>query len=96
MSVLGHVQTPQGRLGAGLLSPSADISPQRHSLVKQWWAKSTPNIQRVLADPAFKQRFLGPSQVVPVTGSPAEFAAFVRADGERWGKVIKDAGIKVE
>jgi len=27
---------------------------------------------------------------------PEEFAAFVRAEIQKWGKVIKDAGIKVE
>jgi len=28
--------------------------------------------------------------------SPEEFAGFVRAEIRKWGKVIKDAGIKVE
>ncbi len=31
-----------------------------------------------------------------VTSTPAEFQAFVRADAERWGKVIREAGIKIE
>jgi tripartite-type tricarboxylate transporter receptor subunit TctC len=31
-----------------------------------------------------------------VTNSPAEFARFVREDHARWGKIIKEAGIKGE
>ncbi len=30
----------------------------------------------------------------PVSTTPAEFAAFIRSEGDKWGKVIKAAGIK--
>lgn len=33
---------------------------------------------------------------VPVGSTPAEFAAFVQAESQRWGKIIKDLGIKPE
>jgi tripartite-type tricarboxylate transporter receptor subunit TctC len=33
---------------------------------------------------------------VPVGSTPAEFAAFVTAESRRWGKIIKDLGIKPE
>ena len=29
-------------------------------------------------------------------GSPAEFAAFVKAQSERWGAIIKDAGVRLD
>ena len=32
----------------------------------------------------------------PVADTPAEFAAFLKAEDEKWGKVIRDAGIKIE
>jgi tripartite-type tricarboxylate transporter receptor subunit TctC len=32
----------------------------------------------------------------PVGSSPAEFAAFLKSETQKWGKVIKDAGIKPE
>ena len=32
----------------------------------------------------------------PVGGSPAQFAIFLKADVERWKKVVKDANLKVE
>jgi tripartite-type tricarboxylate transporter receptor subunit TctC len=34
--------------------------------------------------------------VVPVGNSPEEFAAFIRAESARWGKVVKAAGIKAD
>ncbi len=36
------------------------------------------------------------SGLVPMSGTPQEFAAFVRKDMERWADVVKSAGIKVE
>ena len=32
----------------------------------------------------------------PVTTTPEQFAAFIRKEADRWKKVIKDAGLKVE
>ena len=33
---------------------------------------------------------------VATPGTPAEFGAFLQAEIDKWGKVIKEAGIKVE
>jgi tripartite-type tricarboxylate transporter receptor subunit TctC len=33
---------------------------------------------------------------VPVANTPDEFAAVIKAETTRWGKVIKEANIKVE
>lgn len=32
----------------------------------------------------------------PVTNSPEEFAAYIRSQTAVWGKVVKDAGIRIE
>jgi tripartite-type tricarboxylate transporter receptor subunit TctC len=32
----------------------------------------------------------------PATNTPAEFRALIESDLARWGKVVKDAGIKAE
>jgi tripartite-type tricarboxylate transporter receptor subunit TctC len=45
--------------------------------------------------PDVRQR-LEPRGVVLVLGTPAELGAHVAADTERWAKVIRDAGIKLE
>ncbi len=52
-------------------------------------------IVRVLKTPEVKERFLATGSDV-VAGSPAELAAYVKSDIAKWGKLIKDAGIRVE
>jgi tripartite-type tricarboxylate transporter receptor subunit TctC len=32
----------------------------------------------------------------PIGDTPAEFTAFLKGEDEKWGKVIRDAGIKME
>ena len=34
--------------------------------------------------------------IFSIAGTPEEFAARIRADYAKWGKVIKDANVKVE
>jgi tripartite-type tricarboxylate transporter receptor subunit TctC len=31
----------------------------------------------------------------PITGTPEEFAAFIRAEKKKWGRVVRDANIKL-
>jgi tripartite-type tricarboxylate transporter receptor subunit TctC len=52
-------------------------------------------INKALSDPAVKARFadLG---AVPMIMSPAEFGQFMADEAKKWGKVVKDAHIKVE
>ena len=52
-------------------------------------------IVRVLNLPDVKERFFN-AGVEPVGSSPEQFAAIVKADIAKLGKLIKDAGIKVE
>ena len=46
-----------------------------------------------LADPAVKARLVALG-VEPMPKTPAEFARFIAGDFEKWGNVIKSAGIK--
>lgn len=32
----------------------------------------------------------------PALSSPTQFAAFIRSEEQRWGRVVKEAGIKFE
>jgi len=52
-------------------------------------------VNAILADPAVKARFaeLGASFL---PGSPADFGTLIADETEKWGKVIKFAGIKAE
>jgi tripartite-type tricarboxylate transporter receptor subunit TctC len=50
---------------------------------------------RHFADPVIKARFadLGATEF---PGSPAEFGKFIADETEKWGKVVKFAGIKAD
>jgi len=74
----------------------------------QWWGVYGPaglaggvvtrlngEINKVLRMTEIKQRFAADS-AEPAGGSPADLAAFHKADYEKWGKVIRAAGIKSE
>lgn len=59
-------------------------------------SKINGDVQRVLADPDFKAKFLGPQQLEPLTGNAQAFGGYVKAEAESWSKVIKAAGIKMD
>src|SRR5438105_10745571 len=59
-------------------------------------AKINADVQRVLADHDFREKFLAPNYFEPVTGSPSEFAAYVKRESDKWGQVIRAAKITVE
>ena len=48
---------------------------------------------RLLAMPDVRERMLGVG-VDPASSTPAEFGLFLKKESERWGKVMKDAGVK--
>jgi tripartite-type tricarboxylate transporter receptor subunit TctC len=52
-------------------------------------------INAALADPKIKAR-LAVLGGTPIAGSPADFAKLIAEETEKWGKVIKFAGIKPE
>jgi len=49
--------------------------------------------RRVLASNAIKQRYEGLG-IEPLGDTPAEFSAYLKAETEKWGKVVRAAGIK--
>lgn len=52
-------------------------------------------ISKVLKLPDVRDRLLRDG-IEPVGNTPEEFAAFTRRERDKWGKVIRDAGVKVE
>jgi tripartite-type tricarboxylate transporter receptor subunit TctC len=52
-------------------------------------------INIALAEPKIKAR-LADLGAAPLAGSPADFGKFIAAEAEKWGKVIRTAGIKAE
>jgi tripartite-type tricarboxylate transporter receptor subunit TctC len=58
--------------------------------------KINNEVTRIFSDPAFRQRFLDPQMFESMPGPPNEFAAFVKAERAKWGKLIAEAHIKIE
>ena len=48
-----------------------------------------------LADPAIKAR-LAELAIAPYQSTAAEFAGLIASETKKWGKVIRDSGIKAE
>ena len=57
--------------------------------------KINQDVTRVISDRAFAEKYLAAQGLESITGTPEQFAAFVRAETVRWGKIVKDADVKV-
>jgi len=53
-------------------------------------------VSRALKEPEVRKRFVADGSDTAISGSPEEFAAYIRADEAKWAKVVKEAGLKPE
>lgn len=58
-------------------------------------AKLHQEVVRILALPDVREK-LSNVGLIPATNTPAEFGAFIRSESERWGRVIRQAGIRID
>ena len=58
-------------------------------------ARLNAEIVKMIADPPFAQRLIDLGSE-PKSSSPAELRAYMRKESERWNRVIKAAGMKIE
>ena len=58
-------------------------------------ARLNTEILKVLNAPEVKERF-GKQGVEVRTSTPEQFSTFLRSEVTRWGKVIREAGIKAD
>jgi tripartite-type tricarboxylate transporter receptor subunit TctC len=58
--------------------------------------KLNAQTQQIFNDGAFRDKFLAPSFIYSIVSSPDAFAERIRVESAKWGKVIKDANVKVE
>ena len=57
--------------------------------------KINQDVANVISDRAFAEKNLSAQGLEPIVGTPEQFAAFIRAETVRWGKVVTDANIKL-
>jgi tripartite-type tricarboxylate transporter receptor subunit TctC len=71
----------------GIFAPAGTPAPIVNALAT--------SVKKVLSDPETIEKLAGQG-AVPVGSSPAQFAAFVRAESKKWAGVIKANNIKVD
>ena len=57
--------------------------------------KINADVREVIAQPAIKEQFITKQLYEPMTSSPEEFAAFIKSETQRWGKVIREQNLKI-
>ena len=81
---LQHFEVP---IWYGILAPAGT---PRDIIVKL-----NGELNKALTSPDLKEKLAG-AGIEPVTGTPEQFASFIKSETARYAKVIKDAGIKAE
>src|SRR5215831_949407 len=56
--------------------------------------KINRDVMQVLSDRAFADKYLAAQGLESIAGTPEDFAALIRAETLRWGKVVNDANLK--
>ncbi len=59
-------------------------------------AKLNAEVRKIFSDPTFRQKFLEPQFMEPMTSSPEEFAEYIKTDAQKWSRVIRAANVKIE
>jgi tripartite-type tricarboxylate transporter receptor subunit TctC len=57
--------------------------------------KINHDVTKVISDPGFAEKYLAAQGLQPILGTPEQFAAFIGSETERWGKIVRDAHIKI-
>jgi tripartite-type tricarboxylate transporter receptor subunit TctC len=58
--------------------------------------KLNGEVQKILADPGFREKFLAPQMFEPMGSSPEEFADFIKAQTQKWAKVIHEQKLSID
>ena len=53
------------------------------------------DVHRVVNEPAMREQLLARGLEIALS-TPEEFARYIRSEIERWGRVVRDAGIRVK
>lgn len=57
--------------------------------------KINKDVRDVMAEPAFKEKFMAKQLYEPMDSSPAEFRAFIQAETQNWARVIREQNLVI-
>ena len=57
--------------------------------------KINAEVQKILADPEFREKFLAPQMFEPMASTPEEFADYIKAQTQKWAKVIREQKLSI-
>jgi tripartite-type tricarboxylate transporter receptor subunit TctC len=72
----------------GLFAPSAT---PRNIVVK-----INTEVQRILNDVDYRDKVLSPNTLEPISSTPEGYAALIKRDTEKWGRVIESAKLRIQ
>jgi tripartite-type tricarboxylate transporter receptor subunit TctC len=58
--------------------------------------KINADLQKVFADPDFREKFLDRALLEANTGSVEQFDAFIKAEAAKWSRVVRDANLRID
>jgi tripartite-type tricarboxylate transporter receptor subunit TctC len=58
--------------------------------------KINAEVQKILADPAFQQKFMAPQMFESMASSPEDFDRYIKSEVPRWAKVIREQKLVIE
>jgi tripartite-type tricarboxylate transporter receptor subunit TctC len=58
--------------------------------------KINAEVQKILSDPTFQQKFMAPQLFESMASPPDEFSRFIKAETENWAKVIREQQLVIE
>ncbi len=58
--------------------------------------KINAEVRALFTEQAFLDRAIVPNMFEPMISSPEQFAEFIRRDSEKWGRVLREANIRVD
>ena len=58
--------------------------------------KINAEIQKIMADPDFREKFLAPQMFEPMASSPEAFADYIKVETQKWAKVIREQKLSID
>jgi len=58
--------------------------------------KINTDVQKILSDPDFREKFMAPQMFESMASDPDSFDKYVRAETQRWGKVIREQKLTIQ